>query len=124
MSTSPTIDPRMGRHPRRSGTRQSTQGDLALRDPLWLSPGMGAPAIVEPPFASHPLAGRSDGPPMVVEAQGEHTAGALAAWLRSNPVWIGDALARHGALLFRGFDVPDAPAFESVARAIDDDLEN
>ena len=32
------------------------------------------------------------------------------------------ALARHGALLFRDFDVADAPAFEQVARAIDDDL--
>lgn len=85
---------------------------------------MGAPAFVEPPYASHALPGQGDGPPLVLEARGERTAGMLAAWLRSNPAWVADALARHGALLFRDFDVPDAPAFECVARAIDDDLQN
>jgi alpha-ketoglutarate-dependent taurine dioxygenase len=37
---------------------------------------------------------------------------------------VQDALVRYGAILFRGFDVVDAPTFERVVRAIDDDLKN
>jgi len=85
---------------------------------------MGAPAIAAIPHFVSPLPGRDDGPPMVVEARGDHTAGALAAWLKDNADWVAEALPRHGALLFRGFDVRDAPTFERVARAIDDDLKN
>jgi alpha-ketoglutarate-dependent taurine dioxygenase len=37
---------------------------------------------------------------------------------------VQERLTAHGALLFRGFPVPDAAAFERLARAIDDELQN
>jgi hypothetical protein len=83
---------------------------------------MAAPAAVAIPYASYPLPGHPDALPLVVEARGERTAAALAAWLGANAAWVADALLRHGAILFRDFQVFDAPAFERVARAIDDDL--
>jgi len=83
---------------------------------------MGAPAGVAIPHATYPLPGHPDALPLVVEARGERTSTALAGWLETNAGFVADALVRHGAILFRDFDVFDAPAFEQVARAIDDDL--
>ena len=57
--------------------------------------------------------------PLVVDANGARDRDRLVAWLRDRADWVQRTLARNGALLLRGFDVPDAPAFESVARAID-----
>jgi alpha-ketoglutarate-dependent taurine dioxygenase len=42
----------------------------------------------------------------------------LAAWSRAHRSWIDDELFRSGAVLFRGFDVEDAPAFSSAAHEI------
>jgi len=84
---------------------------------------MGAPAVAIP-YVTYPLSAHTDGLPLVIEARGDKAATGLAGWLEANDDWVADALPRHGALLFRGFDVPDAPAFEHVARAIDDDLKN
>jgi alpha-ketoglutarate-dependent taurine dioxygenase len=83
---------------------------------------MAAPATLSIPHATYPLATHPDALPLVVEARGDRTATALAAWCKMNAGWVADALARHGALLFRDLDVADAPAFEQVARAVDDDL--
>jgi alpha-ketoglutarate-dependent taurine dioxygenase len=46
----------------------------------------------------------------------------LAAWAAANRGWLEHRLLEHGGLLFRGFDVPDSAAFQSVARAISPDL--
>jgi len=75
-------------------------------------------------YAIHPLEGRPQGPPLVVEARRDPDPERLAAWLRARPDWVQARLAEHGALLFRGFAVHGAPAFERVARAVDDDLKN
>jgi alpha-ketoglutarate-dependent taurine dioxygenase len=83
---------------------------------------MAAPAPLSIPHATYPLAAHPDALPLVVEARGDRTATALAGWCKANAAFVADTLARHGAILFRDFDVPDAPAFEQIARAIDDDL--
>lgn len=46
----------------------------------------------------------------------------LSEWLRDNEQRFNADLRAHGAVLFRGFKVPDAPAFERVARAVDPGL--
>lgn len=66
--------------------------------------------------------------PLVVEPRGDDAASRSVARLRQalkeHEAWVGDALARHGAMLFRGFDVAGADDFEQLARAIDDELKN
>ncbi|NDJ18578.1 non-ribosomal peptide synthetase [Myxacorys almedinensis] len=42
----------------------------------------------------------------------------VADWARENRVWIETQLLQHGGILFRGFQVPSAQAFEQVAQAI------
>lgn len=56
--------------------------------------------------------------PLCIDAGGARDLALLTAWLGERAAWVRDSLTRHGALLLRGFDVGDAPAFESVARAI------
>ncbi|RIL06898.1 MAG: taurine catabolism dioxygenase TauD [Proteobacteria bacterium] len=67
--------------------------------------------------------GAEDGLPLVVEAVAR-SADALRSWIASHHEWVQDRLLAHGAILFRGFEVFDAPAFERVARAVDDHLQN
>jgi alpha-ketoglutarate-dependent taurine dioxygenase len=52
----------------------------------------------------------------------ERDPGRLADWLRERATWVQERLARHGALLLRGFEVPGPREFERVARAVDGDL--
>jgi len=42
----------------------------------------------------------------------------LIDWAKNNREYIEDELLKHGALLFRGFDVKSASVFEQVAQAI------
>ncbi|BAU16013.1 amino acid adenylation domain-containing protein (plasmid) [Leptolyngbya sp. NIES-3755] len=42
----------------------------------------------------------------------------VADWARENRTWIETQLLQHGGILFRGFQVPSAQAFEQVAQAI------
>lgn len=77
----------------------------------------------------HPLPYRVEGElPLIVqprsEALAERSVGALCNELKAHADWVQDALVRHGALLFRGFDVSGPDDFERVARAIDDELGN
>ena len=44
------------------------------------------------------------------------------SWAQQARGWIGEQLRHHGGLLFRGFDLPDASAFEQFAQAIEPDL--
>jgi len=65
-----------------------------------------------------------EGLPLCIEPRGDDDVGRLCGWLRDNAAWVQDRLTEHGALLLRGFAIGDAPAFERVARAIDDELQN
>jgi hypothetical protein len=62
--------------------------------------------------------------PLVVHAGRETGVRDLIGWLQDHREWIQSKLTVHGAILLRGFDVRDAPTFESVARAIAPDLSN
>ncbi|MEV4638754.1 TauD/TfdA family dioxygenase [Actinoplanes sp. NPDC049548] len=44
--------------------------------------------------------------------------GHLAGWGAEHRSWLADGLARYGAVLVRGLDLPDAAALEQVARAV------
>lgn len=65
-----------------------------------------------------------EGLPLCIEPDGDADVGHLCDWLRADAPWVQERLTTHGALLLRGFPVHDAPAFERVARAIDDRLKN
>jgi alpha-ketoglutarate-dependent taurine dioxygenase len=66
----------------------------------------------------------TEGLPLVVEARGDRSVEALVGWLGTERALVRDRLLAHGAILLRGYEVFDAPAFERVARAIDPDLKN
>ena len=76
------------------------------------------------PFQVAPLDAHADRLPLVIQPHDDRRASTLATWLAANSDWVADHLSTWGALLFRGFDINDAPTFETVARAIDDDLKN
>jgi len=64
------------------------------------------------------------GLPLVIQPTADADLGRLCDWLRASADSVQERLATHGALLLRGFPVHDAPAFERLARAIDDGLKN
>jgi hypothetical protein len=51
-------------------------------------------------------------------ATGMKSAAALVSWLNSHQEWVRDKYYKHGALLFRGFDIDTAAQFEDVARGL------
>lgn len=61
--------------------------------------------------------------PLVVEPAGDPSADALVAWLAAERETVATRLREAGALLFRGFAIGDAAAFERVARAVDPELQ-
>ena len=60
----------------------------------------------------------------VTPGRGGAAVDALCAWLRREHTWVQRALAAHGALRFRGFEVAGAEDFEAVCRAIEPELKN
>src|SRR5689334_3154887 len=42
----------------------------------------------------------------------------LAGWLKQSAEYVERLLLQHGALLFRGFDMPDQPAFERLLESL------
>lgn len=56
---------------------------------------------------------------LMVEA---HTPVGLAGWLAEHRQQVAEDLIRHGAVLCRGFDVPDADAFSVAARTFSPNL--
>ncbi|MFD5824365.1 TauD/TfdA family dioxygenase [Lentzea sp. NPDC060358] len=56
---------------------------------------------------------------LVVEA---HTPVDAAGWLTEHRARVHEDLLRHGAVLLRGFDVPDADGFSRAARSFSPDL--
>ncbi|MFN2428242.1 MAG: TauD/TfdA family dioxygenase [Candidatus Binatia bacterium] len=76
------------------------------------------------PYDVHPLDNHPDRLPLVIAARGDNDVAKLCTWLTNNREWVTAQLQTWGALLLRGFAVTDAPAFERVARAVDNDLKN
>ena len=76
------------------------------------------------PYHVHTWEGSAEGFPLVIQAREDRDPARLCRFLAEHHDWALQALAAHGALLFRGFDVTDAPAFERVARAVDAELKN
>ena len=62
--------------------------------------------------------------PLVIKPDGDTSVSALANWLRANKEEIGQKLTQHGAILMRGFDAKSEPDYETVAKAIEEDLKN
>ena len=62
--------------------------------------------------------------PLFIEPCGDPTVASLIDWLRRDADSVQQQLIRHGALLFRGFDVRGPADFEAIARAIDPELKN
>jgi alpha-ketoglutarate-dependent taurine dioxygenase len=99
-------------------------GSGAAPDRLDLS-HPSSPRLPDPcPYDVRPLDIHADRLPLVIGARGDRDVARLCDWLRDNEAWFAEQLRRYGAVLLRGFAVDDAPAFERVARAIDDDLKN
>lgn len=59
--------------------------------------------------------------PLVYEPlpDGARAESALTDWLRANGAEVAESLKTHGAVLFRGFELADAAAFERVALELD-----
>lgn len=62
--------------------------------------------------------------PVLFQPIADASADGLVTLLTAAPDDIQAQLTASGALLFRGWDIPDAAAFERIARAIDPDLKN
>jgi len=60
--------------------------------------------------------------PLIIEPDGDRRAAHLAEVVRAHRGVFDDALLQVGALLFRGFQVPDPATFEDVAGALSPDL--
>lgn len=77
-----------------------TQQDLVQMDPMASMDESGLPLVVRP--AVHGVN--------------------LASWAETNRELISQRLARHGGLLFRGFEIPRVEEFEQIIRSISGDL--
>jgi alpha-ketoglutarate-dependent taurine dioxygenase len=60
--------------------------------------------------------------PLTIRPRGDASVAALCAWLREGAEGVAEALARHGALRFRGFEVRGPEDFERIARGVDPEL--
>ena len=60
--------------------------------------------------------------PLVLSPDDDKAVRQLPEWLASHADFLRERLPRHGAILLRGFDIPDPRAFEAVARAITPNL--
>ncbi len=63
--------------------------------------------------------------PLLVEPIGNgNSKEELTQWLKANRTSIGNKFVKHGAILFRDFDINTPKAFEDVALAVDPKLEH
>ncbi len=85
---------------------------------------MGRASVASGSYRLEPWGGCEDGLPLVIEPGASPDLGRLCDWLKQNSDGVQERLVRHGAILFRGFEVDDAHDFERLARAVDDDLKN
>ncbi len=81
-------------------------GGLGWRTPSHHNPSWGERSVQLQNHHEAPF-------PAIVAAGGQTD---LAAWLADNRVQVDETLARSGAILFRGFDVPDHDAFDAAVQ--------
>jgi alpha-ketoglutarate-dependent taurine dioxygenase len=62
--------------------------------------------------------------PLLVRPERDTSSEALVDWIGDNHNYLRRAMTLHGAVLFRGFSIYDARAFERVASAIDPELKD
>lgn len=67
---------------------------------------------------------REDGEslPLFVRPTEDKSREFLERWLSNNKEWVEEKLLEHGAVMFRGFDIPTGADFESVVRRIQPEL--
>lgn len=70
------------------------------------------------------LLNEEKGTPLVVEVPEKISKTDLVDWIQENKTELDEALLKHGAILFRGFDIQTAQDFEDVAISVDKDLKN
>ena len=61
---------------------------------------------------------------LLIESEGRNTKQELASYLEENKTEIEQKLVKHGAILFRNFDIKSAQDFEDIAHQIDPELKN
>lgn len=76
-----------------------------------------SPQFTAPEFAA-------DGVPGVIEPGSSNQSEFLRRWVADQQESLQEELTEHGALLFRGFDVPDALTFEGIAKELEPNLQN
>lgn len=62
--------------------------------------------------------------PIMITPSADSNAESLRTWIQAHTDDIQDRLAKHGAILFRGFDIHDAPTFEQLALELQPNLQN
>lgn len=85
---------------------------------------MAAIAPVEQGYGTYTFDNAPDALPLVFDGHNNRDPARLREWIGEHHDWVAERLEEHGALLFRGFDITDAPTFERTARAVDPDLKN
>ncbi|MCB9032683.1 MAG: TauD/TfdA family dioxygenase [Chitinophagales bacterium] len=64
-------------------------------------------------------------PPLIIEpSSGDNSKATLINWINENHQQVEDDLTKHGAILFKHFDIQSPQDFEAVAKAVDSDLKN
>ena len=76
------------------------------------------------PYDVAPLDGHPDRLPLVVRPRQDRNPAELCKWIQANKPWLLQQMQCWGAVLFRGFDIRDAAAFEQLAHTVDPDLKN
>lgn len=70
------------------------------------------------PFQASLLQSDSLLPLVITPDQADVCFSSLSKWLTANKNWLEKILLKHGGILFRGFPIPDAVAFEEFIQAL------
>lgn len=62
--------------------------------------------------------------PLVIEPDGDKSAEGLKEYIRNNHKNLLDKMYKHGAILFRGFDISSPKVFEEISALVDPNLKN